>query len=491
MSGYAGGIRSDLPATYRAALNDRYSLQPPLPPVPTSDRPYSTQSFDYFLYSPQRQRREYQSDSLTRSNSFSSIYTRRVYSAQPRRMANTIRASNRSAILAVGEELRQLLHAEDDPPVLKDRRYHLKTYATCFIGHEMVDWLLKKGEVESRSEAVAMMQKLLENEVIHHVCDDHDFKDEKLFYRFRRDDNTYEEPPDAMIVAKGQRIYSRLKTDGSNLIQDRKYHLQTFKQSFIGREFVDWLITRGEVSTREEGTQLGRQFVDAGVFRHVCDDHHFKDEYLFFRFKNDDPKSQKTFGKRVGVAKSRGKRLGSMISSEQGSENRNSDISFESSSASDQYMSGGSTSPQENDDEYIAMQSAVDPEYLQMQAPSEPTYISPADPPTFGQQQSYSDITIEELTDPNGRFIKRSVDIVSDPVGYGFVIRGSRPVYVHTVDPSGPAASIGLQVGEYLYSVNGQYVLDKSHTDVARIILMGTSTAYLVTFIDKDRVQSS
>lgn len=83
----------------------------------------------------------------------------------------------------------------------------------------------------------------------------------------------------------------------------------------------------------------------------VCDDHHFKDEYLFFRFKNDDPKSQKSFGKRVGVAKSRGKRLGSMILSEQSSENRNSDISFESSSASDQYMSGGSTSPHENDDE--------------------------------------------------------------------------------------------------------------------------------------------
>lgn len=47
------------------------------------------------------------------------------------------------------------------------------------------------------------------------------------------------------------------------------------------------------------------------------------------------------------------------------------------------------------------------------------------------------------------------------------------------------------QIGEYLYSVNGQYVVDKSHTDVARIILMGSSTAYLVTFIEKDKIQSS
>jgi hypothetical protein len=123
-------------------------------------------------------------------------------------MTNTVRASNKSAILAVGEELRQLLHAEE-PPIIKDRRYHLKVYANCFVGNDMVDWLLRKGEVDSRAEAVAMMQKLLENEVIHHVCDDHEFKDEKLFYRFRKDDNTYEEPPDALIVAKGQRIYSR------------------------------------------------------------------------------------------------------------------------------------------------------------------------------------------------------------------------------------------------------------------------------------------
>ena len=82
-------------------------------------------------------------------------------------MTNTVRASNKSAILAVGEELRLLLH-DEDPPIIKARRYHLRVYESCFVGHDMVDWLLKKGEVESRKEAVAMMQKLLDNGVIHH-----------------------------------------------------------------------------------------------------------------------------------------------------------------------------------------------------------------------------------------------------------------------------------------------------------------------------------
>ena len=41
------------------------------------------------------------------------------------------------------------------------------------------------------------------------VCDDHLYKDEKLFYRFRKDDGSYVEPSDSAILAKGQRLYSR------------------------------------------------------------------------------------------------------------------------------------------------------------------------------------------------------------------------------------------------------------------------------------------
>lgn len=98
-------------------------------------------------------------------------YTYTSYSNSARfskkRMTNTVRASNKAAILAVGEELRCLLH-DEDPPLIKDRRYHLKMYDKCFVGNELVDWLIKKGEVESRSEAVAMMQKLLDHGVVHH-----------------------------------------------------------------------------------------------------------------------------------------------------------------------------------------------------------------------------------------------------------------------------------------------------------------------------------
>ena len=60
----------------------------------------------------------------------------------------------------------------------------------------------------------------------------------------------------------------RLRNDGSNLIKDRKYHLTTYKQAFVGREFVDWLISRGEASSRIEAVEIGKQLLDAGVFRH-------------------------------------------------------------------------------------------------------------------------------------------------------------------------------------------------------------------------------
>lgn len=41
------------------------------------------------------------------------------------------------------------------------------------------------------------------------VCDDHHFKDEMLFYRFRRDDDTAVLNPDLAVAYRGCDIYHR------------------------------------------------------------------------------------------------------------------------------------------------------------------------------------------------------------------------------------------------------------------------------------------
>lgn len=103
---------------------------------------------------------------LTRAGSVSSI-TSGDSGLYSRRKMSTVRSLNKEAILAIGEDLRQSLR-EHFPGMIKDRRYHLKIYSTCLVGNELVTWLVDRKEVETRKEAVAVMQKLLENGVIHH-----------------------------------------------------------------------------------------------------------------------------------------------------------------------------------------------------------------------------------------------------------------------------------------------------------------------------------
>ena len=67
---------------------------------------------------------------------------------------------------------------------IKTRRYKLKLYQRCFLGNEAVDWISSTIKI-SRSEAVRIGRKMLDKGIIHHVSDDHDFKDEPLFYRFK------------------------------------------------------------------------------------------------------------------------------------------------------------------------------------------------------------------------------------------------------------------------------------------------------------------
>ena len=70
---------------------------------------------------------------------------------------------------------------------IKDRRYNLRVYSRCFVGSEAVSWLMDNLQL-SQTEAVALGQRLINEKWIHHVTDDHPFKNDDLFYRFYWDE---------------------------------------------------------------------------------------------------------------------------------------------------------------------------------------------------------------------------------------------------------------------------------------------------------------
>ena len=89
----------------------------------------------------------------------------------------------------------------------------------------------------------------------------------------------------------------------------------------------------------------------------VCEDHHFKDEFLYYRFKNDEKPTKNALGR---LKKS--KRPGSgTLSTGEGNE-RTSVASFDSSIyAGDNLLTAGSSSntpPPDDDDEWVFMSIA-------------------------------------------------------------------------------------------------------------------------------------
>jgi small-conductance mechanosensitive channel len=67
---------------------------------------------------------------------------------------------------------------------IADRRHLLAVYRACFVGRSAVDWMVRNLGL-TRDEAIGLGQTLVDRGVIRHVLDEHNFKDENLFYAFR------------------------------------------------------------------------------------------------------------------------------------------------------------------------------------------------------------------------------------------------------------------------------------------------------------------
>ena len=136
-------------------------------------------------------------------------------------------------------------YSQENKNTIKDRKYHLKTYKKCFVGKKAVSWLVDQKISASRTAAVKCMQALLDAQLIHHVVDDHEFKDDYLFYRFRED-----EVAGGFDPVKLRDIGNMLRRTVE--IRDRKWRLRIFRNCFIGKDAVDALVVAGAASSRDE-----------------------------------------------------------------------------------------------------------------------------------------------------------------------------------------------------------------------------------------------
>ncbi len=85
---------------------------------------------------------------------------------------------------------------------IKNRWYSFQFYPKCFTGQDAVKWFMKTQRI-TREQAIQIGEMLVSRQIIHHVHDHHNFKDEYLFYRFYIDETqTATTSPTSEIPAK-------------------------------------------------------------------------------------------------------------------------------------------------------------------------------------------------------------------------------------------------------------------------------------------------
>lgn len=89
------------------------------------------------------------------------------------------------------EELNNIVtRIRESKGLIKDASYHLKKYPNIIIGKwriiakmtinlgsELVTWFVENQLANNREEAVKLGERLVEADLLHHVHDDHHFKD--------------------------------------------------------------------------------------------------------------------------------------------------------------------------------------------------------------------------------------------------------------------------------------------------------------------------
>jgi len=176
---------------------------------------------------------------------------------------------------------------------IQDRKYKLRTFPQCFLGSDAVTLLTEilqeqheKEPVEvSCSQAVRVGQAIQEQfKIFDHVTGDHALKDEELFYRLLP--NNLPGEVQATRDGLGNRLWDIMALLEAHIeVDDRVYHLRTYKRCFIGRDAVDTILELKLATDRASAVEYMLYLNhECNAFEHVTRDHSFSDAFLFFQF---------------------------------------------------------------------------------------------------------------------------------------------------------------------------------------------------------------
>eukprot|EP01084_Bolivina_argentea_P076988 139565_1 len=166
---------------------------------------------------------------------------------------------------------------------IKNRKYHLKTYSNCFIGSDAVKYIIKLEIAANEHEAIIFGRKLIKNNIIRHVENEHNFKNKDLYYRFtpsfhqRMVDNLNRQES-IPIQLKAEMLEKRVE------IKTRKWNLKTYPDCFIGSEAIKFMFKLRIADNEKGAIQFGNRLIESGLVIHVAKKHSFKNKHIFYRF---------------------------------------------------------------------------------------------------------------------------------------------------------------------------------------------------------------
>lgn len=360
-------------------------------------------------------------------------------------------------IRLAGEQLRLRLH---NAKLIRERRRQRSNYPNCFVANELIDWLIQHKEAPDRDTAIKIMQKFIDSNVIHHACNETKlFKDARLFYRFRSEDGTLSLSRQVRIAMRSQRLYETMVSEDNSILQVREEGSVQYRRAFLGCEMVDWLVNHGEVRSRTDGEQLCRAMLEHGIIQHVTGQHHFSDSNSLFQFTINFQRRRKL----IEVVSE------PPPSTEQRPESPDSPFCLRKLS---------------NELPRCGFVCANDPEPLPQPVIKRSSFgfsgigynNQSVNKPTSLPSVLKRPVTVEELLAPGAPYIEKHLTIVGDPVGWGFVARGTGPCHIQVVDPVGPAAAAGVKIRQFIKTVNGLNCLHWDYQTIYKHVVAGPRT---------------